>query len=114
MSLMAGFPRSTAQCLGMKSNRRLRSLLPLICFVQLFGSAAFCQDKAAPEWQARDLTFRALNATGNSSSIWVCGTDETVAVSNDAGEHWQVKHSKPDGAVLLNIAFANEKFGYAG
>jgi photosystem II stability/assembly factor-like uncharacterized protein len=25
-----------------------------------------------------------------------------------------VKHSRPDGAVLRNIAFANEKFGHAG
>ena len=44
--------------------------------------------------------------------MWICGTDESIATSSD-GEHWQVKHSKVDGAVLLNIAFANDQFGYA-
>ncbi len=34
-------------------------------------------------------------------------------MSSDAGEHWQVKHKTTDGAVLLNIGFANDKFGYA-
>ena len=33
-------------------------------------------------------------------------------MSSDGGEHWQVKHETIDGAVLLNIGFANDKFGY--
>jgi hypothetical protein len=45
--------------------------------------------------------------------LWICGIDESVAVSSDAGEHWQVKHETTNGGVLLNIGFANDKFGYA-
>jgi Photosynthesis system II assembly factor YCF48 len=84
-----------------------------ICFVTLFVSSAICQDKSESDWHARSVPFRVLNTTNSGSSLWVCGTDEAVAVSTDAGEHWQVKHTTPDGAVLLNIGFANEKFGYA-
>lgn len=85
----------------------------LISFVAFFVSRAICQDKSESDWHARSVPFRVLNATSSGSSLWVCGTDEAVAVSSDAGEHWQVKHTTPDGAVLLNISFANEKFGYA-
>ena len=74
---------------------------------------AVCQERTASEWHAKDLPFRALNVTSIGSSLWLCGTDESVAVSSDGGEHWLVKHATADGAVLLNIDFANDKFGYA-
>jgi photosystem II stability/assembly factor-like uncharacterized protein len=45
--------------------------------------------------------------------LWVCGPDERIAVSSDNGAHWQVKHQTPGGALLLNIDFADAKFGYA-
>jgi hypothetical protein len=71
------------------------------------------EDKTVPDWHTKDLPFRVLNATNLGSSFWVCGTDESVAVSADGGEHWTIKHKATDGAVLLNIGFANDKFGYA-
>jgi Photosynthesis system II assembly factor YCF48 len=70
-------------------------------------------DKTASDWHAHTLPFRVLNTTSIGPSLWICGTDEAVAVSSDAGEHWQVKHKTTDGALLLNIGFANDKFGYA-
>jgi hypothetical protein len=60
-----------------------------------------------------NLPFRALGITSNSASFWACGTDEGIAVSTDGGAHWQLKHQTPDSNLLLNIQFANEKFGYA-
>jgi hypothetical protein len=101
-----------AQYVAMKS-KGLCPLLFLISFAACFVSDAISQVNGTPEWQARGFSFRVLDATSNGSLLWVCGTDETVAVSTDAGEHWQVKHAKQGGAVLLNIDFANEKFGYA-
>jgi photosystem II stability/assembly factor-like uncharacterized protein len=74
---------------------------------------AVCEEKIASEWHLKDLPFRVLNVTSIGSSLWLCGTDESVAVSSDGGEHWLVKHGTADGAVLLNIGFANDKFGYA-
>jgi photosystem II stability/assembly factor-like uncharacterized protein len=70
-------------------------------------------DNTASDWQVRNLPFRALNTASTAASLWVCGTDESIAMSSDGGEHWVMKHQRSDGAVLLNIGFVNEKFGYA-
>ena len=75
--------------------------------------AAAAEDANTSEWQPRNLAFRVLNTTSVGPEFWICGTDESVADVDDAGEHWQVKHQTTDGAVLLNIGFANDKFGYA-
>jgi hypothetical protein len=70
--------------------------------------------EAAPDWRSPNLPFRVLSTTSVGTSLWVCGSDESIAASFDAGEHWQVRHEAADGAALLNIGFANEKFGYTG
>jgi len=88
-------------------------LLVLLIQSAIFAVGAASEDMTASDWQPRNFPFRVLNTTSVGASLWTCGTDESVAVSTDAGEHWQVKHETPDGAVLLNIAFANDKFGYA-
>lgn len=74
---------------------------------------AGAEDKTASEWHAQNIPFRVLSVTSDGSSMWICGTDESIAVSPDSGEHWQIRHKTVDGAVLLNIGFANDKFGYA-
>jgi hypothetical protein len=45
--------------------------------------------------------------------LWICGTDEAIAVSADDGRNWEVKHRTPNGNSLLNIDFVNDSFGYA-
>ncbi len=85
----------------------------LICHATAFLDAEAANQATTSGWQLQKLPFRVLNTTGIKTSLWICGTNETVAVSSDAGEHWQVKHEVTDGAVLLNIGFANEQFGYA-
>jgi len=97
-----------------------RNTVPPIAFSLLiylaalfFTTGATGEDKTASDWHAKDLPFRVLNTTSVGPSLWICGTNEAIAVSSDAGEHWQVKHQTTDGAVLLNIGFASDKFGYA-
>ncbi len=97
-----------------------RKTVPAIRFFIVIYLATFFltawaagEDKPVSDWSARNLPFRALNTTSLGSSLCVCGTDEAIAVSSDAGEHWQLKHKTAEGAVLLNIGFANDEFGYA-
>jgi photosystem II stability/assembly factor-like uncharacterized protein len=84
------------------------TFLFLLATVPVFG-----QEKRAPDWHTYDLAFRVLNVTTERQSLWACGTDEGIAVSHDDGAHWQVNHQTTDGALLLNINFADSKFGYA-
>lgn len=65
------------------------------------------------EWRSSDLSFRVLNITSVGNSFWICGTEETIAVSLDNGAHWQIKHHTPGGASLSDVDFANSKFGYS-
>jgi hypothetical protein len=46
--------------------------------------------------------------------MWAAGSGGTIAVSTDAGEHWQKQHEDPSDGLLLSLAFVNDKFGYAG
>jgi hypothetical protein len=86
----------------------------LVCVCVLFAaSVAAGQEQISPHWNSHDFSFRVLNITNTGQLLWVCGTDETIAVSSDNGAHWQVKHQTVDGASLLNIDFADSKFGYA-
>lgn len=69
--------------------------------------------KQPPTWHSIDLSFRVLNITSVGDSLWICGTDETIAVSRDSGLHWQIMHHTPGGAWLSHIDFSNSKFGYS-
>jgi Photosynthesis system II assembly factor YCF48 len=91
----------------------IRFFLSIYCAMFFLTIGAASEGNSVSDWRAQNLPFRALNTTSIGASLWVCGTDEAVAVSSDAGAHWEVKHKTTDGAVLLNIGFANDKFGYA-
>jgi hypothetical protein len=98
----------------MKKKLSALAISLLFCFLVHLSNASALNEKIGPSnWNIRNLSFRALNITSNGSSLWVCGTNEAIAVSSDGGSHWQVKHQTPDGGLLLNIEFENEKFGYA-
>src|SRR5262249_7724769 len=86
----------------------------LVCLtVLLLMGLAVSQEKAKSEWHKSEVPFRVLNTTSLGSSLWTCGADEGIAVSSDGGQHWQTKHQRKGGAVLLNVEFVNDKFGYA-
>jgi hypothetical protein len=69
--------------------------------------------ESPPGWQPHELPFRPLSITSAGQSLWVCGTDAAIAVSLDDGRNWKVVRQEVNGRVLLNIAFADAKFGYA-
>jgi photosystem II stability/assembly factor-like uncharacterized protein len=64
-------------------------------------------------WREQTVPFRAVNITALGNVFWICGADEMIASSIDGGNTWELRHEKRDGAVLLNIAFVNDKIGHA-
>jgi photosystem II stability/assembly factor-like uncharacterized protein len=91
----------------------LKRIVTAIAFLALSTPLAKGQDQPSAAWNTPDLSFRALNITSNGRLLWVCGTDESIAVSEDEGVHWKVKHQMLGSGLLLNIDFADAKFGYA-
>jgi hypothetical protein len=93
----------------------ISSLAPFVALFLLLSwtITSAGQEKPVSAWKAHDLQFRVLNTTASSGSMWICGTDEAIALSSDDGQNWDVKHSTTDGNLLLNIDFVNESFGYA-
>ena len=99
----------------MKNESIVLAFLAPLAFLLLLSSAiasAGAEEKISPGWTTQDFQFRVLNTTANSGSLWVCGTDETIAVSADNGRHWDVRHQTPDGNSLLNVDFSSDTFGY--
>lgn len=96
-----------------ESTLQVRLLVPVCVSMFLATTLQGRQEQPPAGWQSANLAFRALNITSTRNSLWVCGTDETIAVSSDGGAHWEVKHQKVDGGLLLHIDFANSKFGYS-
>jgi hypothetical protein len=94
----------------MKSD--IRSLARLVAPVLLLSWAITSVGEGKP-WNSHDFEFRVLNTTASSGSLWICGTEEAIAVSADDGQNWEVKHRAPNGNSLLNIDFVNDSFGYA-
>jgi hypothetical protein len=98
----------------MKNNRiRLVAALLFGLSVSVSNIFAMGEEKPDPNWRAPSVPFRVLAVTSNGALLWASGTDEAIAVSPDAGAHWQLKHQTQDGNLLLNIQFANDRFGYA-
>jgi hypothetical protein len=93
----------------------LRSFVPFVVFLLLLSWTIRSAGEGKPvsAWNAHDFQFRVLNTTASSGSLWICGTEEAIAVSSDDGQSWDIKHRAPDGNSLLNIDFVNDSFGYA-
>jgi photosystem II stability/assembly factor-like uncharacterized protein len=96
-------------------NNRIKLVAVLLVYLSLLiaNIPAVGEEKSDPNWNTTDVPFRVLAVTSNGSSLWASGTDEAIAVSSDAGAHWQLKHKTQDGNLLLSIQFTNERFGYA-
>ena len=45
--------------------------------------------------------------------MWAAGTEQSIAVSDDGGLHWTLKHHDPNGALLRVLHFVDKQFGYA-
>ncbi len=64
-------------------------------------------------WRVAQLSSHPINLFASGSALWVCGTGEMIAESNDAGQSWQIKHQNAGGSALLSIGFANDRIGYS-
>lgn len=66
------------------------------------------------QWERSAVPFQPTAISANGTILWICGADSGIASSSDGGVHWQVRNQKADTPKLLNIGFADAKFGYAG
>lgn len=72
-------------------------------------SQAFADDN----WHPSETGFRTLDITdGTNFTLWVCGSDASIAVSKDSGAHWEIRDQTKDGGLFLSIRF-RDSFGYA-
>jgi Photosynthesis system II assembly factor YCF48 len=71
-------------------------------------------NQTSSAWHNYDFQFQVANASGNGHSLWLCGSNEALAVSRDDGNHWEVRRlQKASERSLMSVGFANPKFGYA-
>jgi photosystem II stability/assembly factor-like uncharacterized protein len=49
----------------------------------------------------------------HENGVWAAGSGGSIAVSVDAGQHWQKKHENPGDGLLLVLGFVSDKFGFA-
>jgi len=101
---------SAAARLKRAMGHSLRALCQFIFVVALtlYGFSSF-----ASEWRTIELAARPLNIAESNGVLWVCGSDEFIASSDDGGKTWTTRHSSKNGGLLLTIGFANEHFGFA-
>jgi photosystem II stability/assembly factor-like uncharacterized protein len=81
----------------------LASRIVIFLIVGAIGLFACCATtvSAPPSvWWVASIPFRPTYVTYNSDVLWVCGVDEMIAMSDDGGKTWTVKHQKGDGEIL--------------
>ena len=94
---------------------KFRFILGIVLSTAAF-TAVFCRAEVAttPDgWHKVDPGFPVQVLLGRGTAMWAAGSGESIAVSTDAGQHWQRKHQDPKGALLLVLNFVDDKFGYA-
>ncbi|MGA7831178.1 MAG: YCF48-related protein [Terracidiphilus sp.] len=96
-------------------NTKIRHTLRFLLLSTAFAviSTQFAQAVPPDGWYAVDTGFATQVLLGHSTAMWAAGSGESIAVSTDAGQHWQRKHQDPKGALLLVLNFVDDKFGYA-
>jgi hypothetical protein len=64
-------------------------------------------------WREYQSQFRTLDITaGPDSTLWICGSDASIAVSKDSGTHWETRDRTSDSGLFLFVRFRGS-FGYA-
>ena len=81
--------------------------------VLLIGFVVPALAQPAAGWLRSPLPFSAQVLLSHNGAMWAAGGQESIAESTDNGQHWQIRHTNPDGALLLSFGFVDEKFGYA-
>jgi photosystem II stability/assembly factor-like uncharacterized protein len=83
--------------------------------VCLFGLVScFSEIVSSPEeGPVVSLPFRPIQIINANGALWIAGTDESIATSNDGAATWRVEHTVKDGNVLADVGWLNENLGYA-
>jgi hypothetical protein len=79
----------------------------------LAGAGLGLHAQASAGWRTVSTGFSAQVLLDHDNAMWAGGSAESIAVSQDGGQHWQMKHTNPTGALLLSLQFVTDKFGYA-
>src|SRR4029077_12715005 len=78
----------------------------VVCFVASNLASQVPQSRPST-WEARfPANLYGITAVGDQ--LWVVGADETIASSEDGGNHWQVRHALKNGDILLQAVFFND------
>jgi hypothetical protein len=86
--------------------------LAVLIVVAVFGTAPLILAED-PAWRTYDPGFRVLDVTdGASGTLWVCGSDASIAASQDNGAHWEIRDQVKGAGLLLTIRFRGS-FGFA-
>jgi len=64
-------------------------------------------------WETIELPSRPVYVTSNANTLWVSGTNEMLAKSDDGGQTWRAMNEKTDGDILLSVHFLSKNLGYA-
>jgi hypothetical protein len=98
----------------------LTSRVVVLMFVAvLFGCSSDKRAHNSPrpptktDWQSINLPSRPAYVTSNSNTLWVSGTDEMLAKSDNGGQSWRATHQRTDGDILTGVSFLNRNVGYA-
>ncbi|MGB0033881.1 MAG: YCF48-related protein, partial [Candidatus Acidiferrales bacterium] len=81
--------------------------------VMFVGNPCSVLFAAGDDWHVISLPYRAADIVEVGDTLWICGTNEMTARSQDGGATWQIKHEKANGEVLLRIGFLGDRTGYA-
>jgi TonB family protein len=65
------------------------------------------------DWESIELPSRPVYVTSNANTLWVSGTDEMLAKSEDGGHSWRAMHENSGGDILLGVHFLSKNVGYA-
>lgn len=85
-------------------------ILGLFFGVLLSNTGALCQ---APGWTVASPGFSSEVLLQHEGGMWAAGSGGSIALSVDAGQHWQRKHEDPADGLLLTAGFTGSRFGFA-
>jgi photosystem II stability/assembly factor-like uncharacterized protein len=86
----------------------------LIVCVFVMASCSTGSVSSPPEGPVVPLSFRPIQIISANGALWIAGTDESIATSQDGGATWELKHNNKGGEVLVDLGWLNAKSGYAG
>lgn len=85
----------------------------LIVCIFVMVSCSTGSVSSPPEGPVVPLSFRPIQIISANGALWIAGTDESIATSQDGGATWELKHNTKDGEVLVDLGWLNAKSGYA-